>query len=158
MSFNCAEQRKKDLMQLVGRVVPVAPLLKGIKERQIEIDEIDQQMEELEARREALESENQAGDHEVNEYLGYAGSLGFCDEELLRELLGRAIQPDCSDDEFYTIIIVILSNSFFEVPIEEILEEYAEQVENANRKFVLQSLGIYQPDDICNMMTNEAND
>lgn len=107
----------------------------------------------LENETEILEKEMESTMLEIYEYFKYSESFFYLDAEgIVDELLQRAIQPDCKEDEFFAIVMV-LCNGYADIEnISILLKKY--EIQDSFRKHILNNLEEYDKEKIIETIQN----
>lgn len=106
---------------------------------------------------EKLETELGEIAHQIQEYLDYANSFYYLSqEEIVQDLLGKAISEECSQEEFFVILLILRSDCVEDQQeVEEKAREYATDTKNEFRKHILKHLEDYDQDDICALIREQ---
>lgn len=91
---------------------------------------------------------------EIDEYFEYANSFYYVGaEEIVEDLLMKAIDEECSIEDFFSILIIFKNECIEECEeLECKSAEYANDTKDAYRKHILKNIGDYDKNDICSLI------
>lgn len=91
---------------------------------------------------------------EITQYIKYSNSFYYVtDEEIVSELLERAVQQECSDNEFYTILFLLTNESGEDRDgVDEKAIIYSERAKDSLRNYILKNFERYEFNDIVQMI------
>ena len=100
-----------------------------------------------------IRSKNSIED-EIEEYLKYANSFYYVGtEEILLDLLGKAVREDTSEEEFFAILFILKGEAVQDAEVvKRIAHEYAKKTTDDVRKNVLRFVENYSHEAICELI------
>ena len=103
-----------------------------------------------------IRSKNSIED-EIEEYLNYANSFYYVGtEEILLDLLGKAVSEECSEEEFFAILFILKGEAVQDAEVvKRIAHEYAKKAADDVRKNVLRFVENYSHEAICEFLREE---
>ena len=106
---------------------------------------------------EKLETELGEITHQIQEYLEYANSFYYLgDEEVVQDLLGKAINEECPQEDFFAILLILKSECVEDhESVESKACEYADDTKDAYKKHILKQIKDYDQANICALIREQ---